>query len=99
VIGRGFFKKKRGAYDRVKTQRTEVSFPEVHPQAKLTIEFQRTLRIPDDDKTYPLPPGLGAFPLKHVDDHAEDVPATWRRYVTDVPIGSDVVKIRLRDDS
>ncbi len=31
------------------------SFPEVHPQAKLTISFQRTLRIPDDDNEYPLP--------------------------------------------
>jgi hypothetical protein len=49
-------------------------FPEVHPAAKLTISFQRTLRIPDDDKTYPLPPGLGFFPLLHVDDHAEQVP-------------------------
>ena len=24
------------------------SFPEVHPDARLTIYFQRTLRIPDD---------------------------------------------------
>jgi len=38
------------------------SFPGVHPEAKLTIDFQRTLRIPDDDNTYPLPPGLGKFP-------------------------------------
>jgi len=42
-----------------------------------TISFQRTLRIPDDGKTYPLPPGLGLFPLCHVDDHAEKVPASW----------------------
>ncbi len=53
------------------------AFPEVHPQAKLEIEFQRTLRIPDDDKTYPLPPGLGRFPLRHVDDFAANVPSTW----------------------
>ena len=53
------------------------SFPDVHPQASLTIEFQRTLRIPDDDQTYPLPPGLGAFPLQHVDDHAGSVPSKW----------------------
>jgi hypothetical protein len=53
------------------------SFPEVHPAARLTIEFQRTLRIPDNDKTYPLPPGLGAFPLRHVDDHAARMPASW----------------------
>ena len=29
------------------------SFPDVHPQAKLRISFQRTLRIPDDDSDYP----------------------------------------------
>lgn len=53
------------------------TFPEVHPDAELTITFVRTLRIPDDDKTYPLPPGLGSFPLQHVDDHRERVPAKW----------------------
>jgi hypothetical protein len=53
------------------------SFPDVHAEAKLQIEFQRTLRIPDDDKTYPLPPGLGRFPLRHVDDHAGNIPAGW----------------------
>jgi len=41
------------------------------------ISFQRTLRIPDDGNTYPLPPGLGSFPLCHVDDHAQNVPASW----------------------
>ena len=53
------------------------SFPDVHPSAKLTIMFQRTLRIPDDEKTYPLPPGLGPFPLRHVDDFADNVPPAW----------------------
>jgi len=53
------------------------TFPEVHPDAELTITFVRTLRIPDDDKAYPLPPGLGLFPLQHVDDHRERVPAKW----------------------
>lgn len=56
------------------------SFPEVHPAARLRIEFQRTLRIPDDDKTYPLPPGLGKFPLHHVDDHAAQVSEAWLRH-------------------
>jgi hypothetical protein len=52
-------------------------FPEVHPAARLAIEFQRTLRIPDDGRTYPLPPGLGRFPLRHVDDFAKQVPEPW----------------------
>ena len=55
------------------------SFPELHPKAQLTIEMQRTLRIPDDGKTYPLPPGLGQFPLRHVDDYSSEVPGSWRK--------------------
>ena len=43
----------------------------------VTITFQRTLRIPDDGRTYPLPPGLGAFPLRLVRDYASRVPAGW----------------------
>lgn len=53
-------------------------FPEVHEDAKNGIEFQRTLRIPDDGKHYPLPPGLGAFPLRHVEDFGDLVPEPWR---------------------
>ena len=54
-----------------------VSFPELPHQPRLTIEFQRTLRIPDDGRDYPLPPGLGKFPLRHIDDHASHLPASW----------------------
>jgi hypothetical protein len=54
-------------------------FPEVHAAAVLRLEFQRTLRIPDDDTDYPLPPGLGRFPMRHVDDLANRVPAEWLR--------------------
>lgn len=49
-------------------------FPEVHSDARCDIEFQRTLRIPDDDRTYFLPPGLGSFPLRHLDDFADRLP-------------------------
>jgi hypothetical protein len=56
------------------------SFPEVHRKAKLVMEFQRTLRIPDDEGDYPLPPGLGRFPLRHVDDFGKRVPARWSRH-------------------
>ncbi|MDA0892502.1 MAG: hypothetical protein O3C15_09325 [Proteobacteria bacterium] len=43
-------------------------FPEVHPEAELDITFQRTLRIPDDGKDYPLPAGLGRLPLRYIED-------------------------------
>lgn len=55
-------------------------FPEVHDHASLSIDFQRTLRIPDDDREYPLPAGLGRFPVRHVDDFAERVPGPWREH-------------------
>ena len=41
------------------------------------LNFQRTLRIPDDGGTYPLPPGLGTFPVCKVEDYEERVPDTW----------------------
>lgn len=37
----------------------------------VSIVFQRTLRIPDDGTVYPLPPGLGAFPIRRVRDFAK----------------------------
>jgi hypothetical protein len=61
----------------LKHDKLVVNFPEIHAGAVLTVDFQRTLRIPDDGRDYPLPPGLGSFPLRHVDDFAERVPANW----------------------
>lgn len=55
-------------------------FPEVHQKAVCHIDFQRTLRIPDDNREYPLPPGLGQFPVEHVDDFAEKLPEVWRQH-------------------
>ena len=46
----------------------EIRFPELHDNAGIKIDFQRTLRIPDDGRTYHLPPGLGKFPLRHIED-------------------------------
>lgn len=51
---------------------------ELHFGRSVTIRFMRTLRIPDDGREYPLPPGLGAFPIYRVDDYADTVPAAWR---------------------
>jgi hypothetical protein len=55
-------------------------FPDVHPNAVCELEFQRTLRIPDDNQAYPLPPGLGRFALEHVEDHAPHLPPTWQQH-------------------
>lgn len=55
-------------------------FPEVHEHAVCRVSFQRTLRIPDDNREYPLPPGLGRFPMEHVEDHAGRLPADWVKH-------------------
>jgi hypothetical protein len=44
------------------------------------VSFQRTLRIPDDGKVYPLPPGLGRFPIHRISDFRNRVPSSWREH-------------------
>jgi hypothetical protein len=63
----------------LKQERLTFRYPEVHEEAVFHIDFQRTLRIPDDEKVYSLPPGLGEFPLRHVDDFPRKVPEEWLR--------------------
>lgn len=46
---------------------------------RFSVDFQRTLRIPDDGRTYPLPPGLGAFPVSRVADYTRRIPREWHR--------------------
>jgi hypothetical protein len=63
----------------LKKDRLVFAFPEVHKDAVCGLEFQRTLRIPDDNRAHPLPPGLGRFPMEHVEDHASRLPQDWSR--------------------
>lgn len=51
-----------------------VRCPEVHEDAVCRIDLQRTLRIPDDAQHYPLPPGLGSLPLRHIEDYHDVLP-------------------------
>jgi hypothetical protein len=44
---------------------------------RFSVSFQRTLRVPDDGREYPLPPGLGAFPICAVRDYTDRVPHDW----------------------
>lgn len=53
------------------------SFPELHADARLVIEFQRTLRIPYSGGDMPLLPSLGRYPLYSITDFAHRVPAHW----------------------
>ncbi|MDA0162206.1 hypothetical protein OM076_18180 [Solirubrobacter ginsenosidimutans] len=45
-----------------------------------SVTFERTLRIPDDGREYPLPPSLGHFPVRRVADYADRVPPAWREH-------------------
>jgi hypothetical protein len=54
-----------------------LSCPEVHEDAVCDISFQRTLRVPDDNEAYPLPAGLGAFPLEYTARYADRAPKAW----------------------
>lgn len=45
-----------------------IQFPDIAKDVGIKIDFQRTLRIPDDGNEHHLPPGLGEFPLRHVED-------------------------------
>lgn len=59
----------------IENDRLVFRFPQIEQDAKFSVDFQRTLRVPDTEKTYSLPPGLGSFPLGHVDDFPEKLPA------------------------
>ncbi|MBT0566097.1 hypothetical protein [Williamsia sp. CHRR-6] len=41
----------------------EFTFPQIAPDASMRVIFHRTLRVPDDESTYGLPPTLGHFDL------------------------------------
>jgi hypothetical protein len=49
----------------------------IHIGRHFSVSFCRTLRVPDDGKTYPLPAELGHFPLHSVAEFADRVPRTW----------------------
>ena len=53
---------------------------------RFAISFQRTLRIPDDGKIYPLPPTLGTFPVHKISDYAERLPKSWRNNGVFIPM-------------
>lgn len=44
---------------------------------RAVVTFQRTLRLPDDGRAYPLPPGLGRFPIRRAADYP-GLPLAWR---------------------
>jgi hypothetical protein len=53
----------------LKNDQLVIKFPEIADDVGVGIDFQRTLRIPDDERDHHLPPGLGRFPLRHIEDY------------------------------
>lgn len=49
----------------------------IHAGRHTTISFNRTLRVPEDGKDYPLPAGFGTLPIYRVEDYADKVPSKW----------------------
>jgi hypothetical protein len=47
---------------------------------RISLAFHRTLRVPEDDRDYPLPPGLGRLPVHRVEDHERRLPRGWRKH-------------------
>ncbi|WP_257067767.1 hypothetical protein, partial [Campylobacter jejuni] len=45
------------------------------PESGLSIGFQRTIRVSDNDSTNDLPPSLGSFPLFRTCDYKETLPS------------------------
>lgn len=64
----------------VTKQGISFNFETLGTNEKLDIVFNRTLRIPDDNKKYGLPPGIGAFPVEHVEDYAKNLPESWAEH-------------------
>jgi hypothetical protein len=42
------------------------------------ITLHRTIRLPEDGNSHSLPPSVGAFPMKRIEDYRDKVPAAWR---------------------
>ena len=55
------------------------AFPEVHKKAQCSVKFSRTLRVPDDQRHYLVPPSLTPIAPNRVDDYVECLPKDWRR--------------------
>ncbi len=49
----------------------------IHFGERFSVAFQRTLRVPSDGRTYPLPPGFGPYPVYPVEKFRDRLPPAW----------------------
>ena len=53
------------------------SWHQLNVGAHTAISFQRTLRVPEDGREYPLPANMGTLPIYRIEDFADKVPLHW----------------------
>lgn len=58
--------------------KVEIERDQIRIGERFAVSLYRTLRVPDDGKPYPLPPGLGKFPVFRVDAYRARLPAEIR---------------------
>lgn len=58
--------------------RVAVDRDEIQVGERFAVAFQRTLRIPEDGRVYPLPPGLGRIPIIALEGLRERLPESLR---------------------
>lgn len=56
------------------------NFSNVHPDARLTISFHRTLRLHDNVNLPCVPPAWGQFQLASLDDYKDRIPSSWKAH-------------------
>ncbi len=56
---------------------TELVFEDRERATRFCVSFYRTLRVPDDGRSYFLPAGMGPFPIRRVRNYADRVPRRW----------------------
>lgn len=77
-VGRAAFKKRPDPLEVCLNRKSgSQEFDEIMVGRFTRISFHRTLRIPEDGRDYPLPAGLGRFPIHRVEDYADKVPVEW----------------------
>jgi hypothetical protein len=65
---------------------TAISGDAIRIGSRFAVTFHRTLRIPDDGRAYPLPPGFGTFPVFGVSEFREHLPETWQEGTAFIPM-------------
>jgi hypothetical protein len=56
---------------------TELRGSRIHVGSRFSVAFQRTLRVPSDSQTYPLPPGFGPYAVHSVEEYRDRLPSDW----------------------